>query len=170
MANLPLLPPFMPLVDANGTASSQMTQFWQQFEQAITQNILDIQAAVAQALAALNQATDALNQATDALNAATAAQTAAIAAQASANTAQTTANGKLDQTTADGLYVHQHGTAAWAAPTGVASRATFAGYTAPTVSNPPTQAEVQGAATAAQTLSQHLVALLIDLKANNTLT
>lgn len=54
-------------------------------------------------------------------------------------------------------------------PTGTVSRATFATYTAPTISNPPTQSEVQAVANAVQTVSRTLAALLIDLQANGNL-
>jgi hypothetical protein len=59
---------------------------------------------------------------------------------------------------------------AYASPTGTASRATFATYSAPTISNPPTQAEVQAIAAALQVASQHLKALIDDLKANGNLS
>lgn len=55
-------------------------------------------------------------------------------------------------------------------PTGTLSRATFASYTAPTISNPPTQAEVQAVANALQAVSQTLAALITDMEANGNLT
>lgn len=55
-------------------------------------------------------------------------------------------------------------------PTGTLSRASFAAYSAPTVSNPPTQAEVQGIANALQAHSQVLAALITDLRANGNLS
>lgn len=51
----------------------------------------------------------------------------------------------------------------WTAATGTANRATFATYTAPTISASPTQAEVQAVADAAQVNSRTLKALLDDL-------
>lgn len=48
----------------------------------------------------------------------------------------------------------------WGAPTGTASKAAFATYAAPVVSNPPTQAEMQALADHAQLLSQHLAATI----------
>ncbi|WP_192812887.1 hypothetical protein [Rhizorhabdus wittichii] len=51
----------------------------------------------------------------------------------------------------------------WATPTGVESRDTFTAYVAPSISDPPTQAEVQAIADAFEAHSQHLVALINDL-------
>lgn len=67
-------------------------------------------------------------------------------------------------------YVKQDVGAAWTAATGTASRATFATYTAPTITNPPTQAEVQAVANAVQVLSERMKALVDDLQANGVLT
>ena len=47
----------------------------------------------------------------------------------------------------------------WSAATGTSSKATFATYTAPAISNPPTQAEVQALANHVQVLSQRLKAV-----------
>ncbi|WP_157783481.1 hypothetical protein, partial [Rhizorhabdus wittichii] len=58
----------------------------------------------------------------------------------------------------------------WADATGATDRSAYAAYAAPTVSNPPTQSEVQGIADAVQLLSQHFVALINDLYANKALT
>jgi K+-transporting ATPase c subunit len=132
----------MPIVDSSGAPNGQMMQFWQQFANQITKNI-----------------TAAAN-----------AQSSANGALSTAQNAQTTANSKLDKATADGLYVHQDATPAWQTPSGTSARATFAAYSAPTISNPPTQAQVQAVADALQTVSQHLVALITDLRASNTLT
>jgi hypothetical protein len=52
----------------------------------------------------------------------------------------------------------------YGAPSGTLDRTTFATYAAPTVSNPPTQAEVQALANAVQALSRHLAAVITDLK------
>lgn len=51
----------------------------------------------------------------------------------------------------------------WAADTGTAKRTANATYTAATISNPPTQAEVQAIANALQDVSQALKALKDDL-------
>jgi hypothetical protein len=50
------------------------------------------------------------------------------------------------------------------AATGTADRTTFATYAAPTISNPPTQAEVQAIADHLQVLSRHMKAMIDDLK------
>lgn len=52
----------------------------------------------------------------------------------------------------------------WGNVTGTKSKAVFATYAAPVVSNPPTQAEMQALANHAQLLSQHLAAALDALK------
>ena len=54
--------------------------------------------------------------------------------------------------------------ASWSSPTGTASRAAFATYTAPTISAVPTQAEVQAIADALQAISRATKALVDDLK------
>ena len=51
----------------------------------------------------------------------------------------------------------------WVAPTGTASRATFASYAGQTVSDPPTQAEVQAIDDHLKVLSETLKALIDDL-------
>jgi hypothetical protein len=59
---------------------------------------------------------------------------------------------------------------AWTAATGTAARTALASYAGQTVSNPPTMAEVQAIDDALKALSQALVALITDLKANGALT
>lgn len=66
-------------------------------------------------------------------------------------------------------FVAKSTTSGWGSPTGTADRAAFATYTAPTISNPPTQAEVQAVADAMQVLSRHLKALIDDLKAKGVI-
>ena len=51
----------------------------------------------------------------------------------------------------------------WSNATGTAARTALASYAGQTVSNPPTQAEVQQIDDAVKAISQHLVALLNDL-------
>lgn len=70
----------------------------------------------------------------------------------------------------DARYVAQKATTAWATPTGTFDRTTFATYAGQTVSNPPTQAQVQAIDDAVKLLSQHLAALVSDLRANGVLT
>lgn len=112
--------------------------------------------------------------AADAGTKADSAQQTAAAATASASTAQDRADGAY--TLANSAYTLANGKVSkdaglpWAAPTGTASRAAFATYTAPTISNPPTQAEVQALATALQAHSRALKAVVDDLRANGALT
>jgi hypothetical protein len=58
----------------------------------------------------------------------------------------------------------------YGSPTGTLARAIFATYTAATISNPPTQAEVQAVANALQDASRTLAALITDMKANGNLS
>jgi hypothetical protein len=60
--------------------------------------------------------------------------------------------------------------ATWGAATGIAARTAYEAYEAPTISNPPTQAEVQGVADAVQAMSRRMVALISDLRANGALS
>lgn len=53
----------------------------------------------------------------------------------------------------------------WGTPSGTLDRTTFASYTSPAITNPPTQAEVQAIADALQDVSRGLAALITDLKA-----
>lgn len=59
---------------------------------------------------------------------------------------------------------------AWTDATGTPARTALASYAGQTVSNPPTQAEVQALDNAAKAISQHVVAIINDLKANGALT
>jgi hypothetical protein len=60
--------------------------------------------------------------------------------------------------------------AGWVAATGTATKTTFSTYTAPTISASPTQGEVQAIASALQTTSQHLKAVIDALLASGLLT
>ena len=66
--------------------------------------------------------------------------------------------------------VQKDSTPAWVDPTGTLARTTFATYAAPTISNPPTQAEVQALANHVQVLSQRMAALVKDLRDSDVLT
>lgn len=70
----------------------------------------------------------------------------------------------------DSRYVNENVGPAWVAPTGTAARTTFATYAGQTISNPPTQAEVQAIDNHVKILSQRLKALIDDLQLNNSLT
>lgn len=90
---------------------------------------------------------------------ASAAATAAVAAQNRADDAYDLAATKADKSTG----------ASWAAPSGTEARTGISAYSAPTISNPPTQAEVQAIADAVQTLSRAVVALITDLRATGAI-
>lgn len=77
---------------------------------------------------------------------------------------------RIDAYDALAPFVQQDQTAAWTAATGTEARTALASYAGQTVSNPPTQVEVQALDDAVKAISQHLVALVNDLKANSTLT
>lgn len=78
--------------------------------------------------------------------------------------------GRLDAIEALEPFVQQDQTAAWTAATGTAARTALASYGGQTVSNPPTQAEMQTLDDAVKAISQHLVALINDLRGNGALT
>lgn len=69
---------------------------------------------------------------------------------------------------ADARYVQQKKTPAWFDPTGTFARTTFATYGGQTISNPPTQVEVQAIDDHVKILSQRLAALILDLRATVT--
>lgn len=56
--------------------------------------------------------------------------------------------------------------AGWNAPTGTLARGTYAAYTGQTVSNPPTQLEVQALDDAVKLISQTLAAFLTDIRSH----
>jgi hypothetical protein len=88
---------------------------------------------------------------------------------ASANAAIVALDGRLDAYDALAPFVRQDQTAAWAAATGTEARTALAAYAGQTVSNPPTQAEMQTLDDAVKAISQHLVALINDARSNGTL-
>ena len=79
-----------------------------------------------------------------------------------------TINGQI--TTLQNGKVAKNTSTGWVAPTGTASKATFATYAASTISNPPTQAEVQAIANHLQVLSQHMKALIDAAMTANLIT
>jgi hypothetical protein len=72
---------------------------------------------------------------------------------------------RLDVFEALDPFVQQDQTAVWAAATGTEARTALASYAGQTISNPPTQVEVQALDDAAKAISQHLVALINDGRA-----
>ena len=157
-----------------GLLGPKFQVWWQRVVEAIEAAIEGIAAALAAAVTAQAAADQAQNDAiaaqadaTQALADALAASTDAAGATADAATAQTTADNALALATA---AVPQDNGPAWTAATGTASRATFATYAGQTVSNPPTQAEMQAIDDHMVILSQRIMALVDDLKANGSLT
>jgi hypothetical protein len=130
---------------------------------------------------ALGSIEDSINGVVQALAAAAAAQSAAGAAQGDASGAQATAdtalaNAGTAQSTANaantlaGTKVTKDAGATFGAVTGTINRAGYTVYTAPVISNPPTQAEVQAIANALAVLSANHGAAITDLRANHALT
>lgn len=156
MDRIPRLNRQVPIVDRDGTPSNQFQRLWQGFAEASEQ-------------------IDAVQQ--EQIDAVTAAQAAADAAQAAADAAEATAGTVGADLTAHVAnpdphpgYVREDQTATWGAPTGTATRTTFATYAAPSISASPTQAEVQALADHVQILSERLAALIDDLQAIGALS
>lgn len=77
----------------------------------------------------------------------------------------------LTEDQAADLFVEKDaGVDAWSAATGTESRAALASYAGQTISDPPTQAEVQALDNAVVALSRRVVALINDLRANGGIT
>lgn len=140
-----------PLTDANGT----LNRTWQQFFYALYADVGALQAA--QAAAAVAAAAD--EAAIAANTAATAANTAAIAAQATVNTATTAA--AAAQTTANAANT----TASAAVPKNGATAPSVTPFSGITVSNPPTQAEMQTISNALAAQSATVQATVANLQA-----
>jgi hypothetical protein len=116
---------------------------------------------------------DAINRIADAEAAQEATNTAVDAlaeAQEDANVTLGTLDTRLDAIEVLQPFVRQDQTTAWADATGTLSRATFAAYAGQTVSNPPTQAQVQAIDNQVKSHSQRLAALVNDLRAIGALT
>lgn len=77
---------------------------------------------------------------------------------------------RLDTLETDAPYVSQDVGAEWTAATVTEARTALADYTAPTISNPPTQAEVQAIADALQAVVRAAGTAINDLKDNGALT
>lgn len=167
MSSTPQLQQRIPFVDSGGLLSNEALRFLNDAFKALAKNTEEVATALSNALAASLAAAQAQSDATTAANdAADAANTAAAAALAAA-TAQSTAE------SAGGIAataVQQNLGPSWSAPSGTASRASFATYTAPVISASPTQAEVQGVADAVQAVSRALKAAVDDLRANGALS
>lgn len=150
---LPRLPANQQIVGANGNPTIVFSLWWQQIAGQIETSINGVNAALVAAGLAQSDATAAGESAATAQTMADTAQDAAAAAQATANDA-----------------VPKNAGDAWAAPTGTEARTAYAAYVSATISDPPTQAEVQVMSDGLQAVSQHLVALIADLRGNGALT
>lgn len=166
---LPRLSPIA-IVDGAGRASSAFQRWWQSVVEQVESSVNAIAAALAAAVAAQAAADSAQDDATQAIADALAAQGDAIQALTDAAAAQTTADGALTEAAADALYVQQDVGAAWTSATGTEARTALASYAGQTVSNPPTQVEMQAIDDAVVAMSQALVAVINDLKGNGALT
>jgi len=127
----------------------------------------DTQAAQDAADSASKQAQIAASNAANASSSAQSAQGRADDAYSRANAAYSRADAAYEL--ADEKVAKDAGLP-WAAPTGTASRLAFTTYDAPTISDPPTKAEVQALADALQAHSRALKAVVDDLRANHALT
>lgn len=67
-------------------------------------------------------------------------------------------------------FVRQDQTSAWADATGTLTRTTFASFAGQTITNPPTQAEVEAIDDHLKVISERLAALINDLRGNGALT
>lgn len=137
------------------------------FIRLLNQNNMNIKAAFAAIVANIESTATAQAAADAAQDSAISAIADAAAASANAAAAQSDATDALGIA---GTAVQQDLGPAWTAPTGTASRVSFATYTAPVISASPTQAEVQAVANAVQALSRALKAVVDDLTANGALT
>ncbi len=79
-------------------------------------------------------------------------------------------DGRIDAYDALAPFVRQDQTAPWEAATGTEARTALASYAGTTISNPPTQAEVQALDDAFKALSQRMVAVINDLRSISALT
>lgn len=86
------------------------------------------------------------------------------------NLSLTTLDTRIDVFEALAPFVRQDQGAAWTAASGTEARTALASYAGQTVSNPPTQVEMQALDDAVKAISQHLVAFINDAKGNGTLT
>lgn len=86
------------------------------------------------------------------------------------NLSLTSLDARIDVFEALDPFVRQDQTAAWTAATGTEARTALASYAGQTVSNPPTQVEMQALDDAVKAIGQHLVAFINDCRSNGTLT
>lgn len=163
---LPRLQRLVAIVEA-GKPSLVFHQWWQKVSETLEGAIDDLASAVLDVEATQDAlAVTQTELATTQGELATAVADIA-AAQAALVVVQDDITG-LNATVLDAVLKDQ--TAAWATPTGTFARTTFAAYAGQTVSNPPTQAEMQALDDALKANSQRLAALISDLRGNGVLT
>lgn len=143
----------LPRFPAQPGTWQQQAKWWQLAVQEIEKAVKSINLTIVDIVAAQSAADAAQDDAISALQ-------EAVEAGLAAASAQNTADGAVQQDVGP----------AWDVPTGTAARATFASYTGQTISNPPTQAEVQAHDVHLVMLSQRMAAMVSDLKANGALT
>jgi hypothetical protein len=150
---IPTLQQSVPFVDSSGRLSSE---------------------AISRINGAFKVITEAVNGVIEAQNAADAARAAADAAQGTADTAQTSAD--TAQGRADDAYalaeakVEKSAGPAWSAPSGALSRASFAAYPGDTADAAYDPDQLQVVMDAVQDVSQTVIGIITDLRANEALT
>jgi len=153
--------------EREGYPTAQMQIHWQKTMEAIEEAFVAVNATITE----IATTQEGLAEAQAALEVTQATLTTAVAdiaaAQAALITVQDDITG-LQTTVLDAVLKDQ--TAAWATPTGTFARTTFVAYAGQTVSNPPTQAEMQALDDALKVNSQRLAALISDLRGNGVLT
>lgn len=89
---------------------------------------------------------------------------------AAADAAITVLDSRVDAYDALAPFVRQDQGPAWTAPAATVSRGALAAYTAPTISNPPTQGEVQAIATQLAAVTGAVAGVITDGQSNGSLT
>lgn len=153
--------------DREGYPTAQMQIHWQKTMEAIEAAFANLNATVIE-LGATQDAQAIIQVDLAATQAELTAAVADIAAAQSAITVIQDDITGLNTTVLDAVLKDQ--TATWGTPTGTFARTTFAAYAGQTVSNPPTQAEMQALDDAVKANSQRLAALISDLRGNSVLT